>query len=65
MDLAMFLQIYASKNWYKSSYLTDTIIKAKSQKGAYLMKATGIVRRIDFYVIIGQGRKSLKTLGFR
>ena len=29
------------------------------------MKATGIVRRIDFYVIIGQGRKSLKTLGFR
>ena len=29
------------------------------------MKATGIVRRIDFYVIIGQGQKALKTLGFR
>jgi hypothetical protein len=29
------------------------------------MKATGIVRRIDYYVIIGQGQKALKTLGFR
>ena len=28
------------------------------------MKATGIVRRIDYCVIIGQGLKRLKTLGF-
>lgn len=37
---------------------------SSNYKGVLYMKATGIVRRIDYYVIIGAKVRSLENTGF-